>query len=98
MANKPVTKRYSVVRGPFSEDVWVAVSAVERLTDRGTSIEQGLRMAGSGPRCQCLTCTVSHLQNSTGLRLDAVLTLWRTLLSLGCRPRVWFYRTGVKRG
>ena len=25
------------------------------------------------------------------------LTLWRTLLSLGCRPRVWFYRTGVTR-
>ncbi len=25
------------------------------------------------------------------------LTLWRTLLSLGCRPCVWFYRTGVTR-
>ena len=25
------------------------------------------------------------------------LTLWRTLLSLGCRPGVWFYRTGVTR-
>ena len=37
------------------------------------------------------TALVSHLQNSWGLRLDAVLPTCRALLPVGCRLRVWCF-------